>query len=194
MPSLLDTVRPYVEAIRRTFRGGSRIGLDITSDTIVAVELKGNRSAPQLANIAIANTPLNAVQDGEIVDPSAVAEVVADLLSENGIHAKGAICAVAGQSTIVRPVRFPLMPEGELAEVISYEAERYIPFALEDVNISHQVVSEVEEDGALKLEVVLVAAQKNLVNSFVKTIGEAGLTLDVVDVASFAVSRALLDT
>ncbi len=194
MPGVMDYIKPYVEAVKKGLKGGSRVGLDITSDTIVVAELKRNRNVLALANIAVANTPLNAVQDGEIVDPVAVAEVIAELLAENSINAKSTVCAVAGQSTIVRPVRFPMMPESELAEVITHEAERYIPFAIDDVNIAHQVVNEVEEDGALKLDVILVAAQKSLVNSLVRTVTEAGLTIDTVDVASFAVARALADT
>lgn len=187
-------LKTIIESLTGGLKRGSKIGLDITSDTIVVVELKKLRNLIWLENIAVASTPINAVQDGEIMDPSAVAEVIASLLEENGIQAKTAICAVAGQSTIVRPVRFPMMPEAELREVIDFEAERYIPFAIEDVNISFQVVNEVEEDGALKQEVILVAAQKALVNSLQQTAAEAGLDLTCVDVASFAVMRAIADT
>lgn len=194
MAGPMGFLTPYIEAFRKGLRGGSRIGLDITSDTIVVVELRRNRNVLELANIAVANTPLNAVQDGEIVDAGAVAEVVVELMTENNINAKGAVCAVAGQSTIVRPVRFPMMPDNELTEVINHEAERYIPFSIDDVNVSHQVVSEVEEEGTVKLDVILVAAQKGLINSMVRAVSEAGLTLEVVDVASFAVVRALADT
>ncbi len=172
----------------------ARIGLDITSDTIVIVEIAKTRSGFALTNIAVANTPINAVQDNEILDPSAVAEVVRALLDEYEIEATHALCAVAGQSTIVRPVRFPYMPESELGEVIQYEAERYIPFSIDDVNISFQAVNEVEEDGAPKVEVILVAAQKALINSYVQVAEEAGLKLACVDVASFAVMRALAGT
>lgn len=177
-----------------TKRAGTMIGLDITADTIVVVELKKARQQLILENIAVASTPLNAFQDSEIVDPSAVAEVITELLSDNGISATGALCAVAGQSTIVRPVRFPMMPEVELKAVIDFEAERYIPFAIDDVNVSFQVVNEVEEDGAMKQEVLLVAAQKALINSFRQVAEEAGLQLKCMDVASFAVMRAIADT
>jgi type IV pilus assembly protein PilM len=184
-----------LEQIKERFGSKSkRIGLDITSDTIVVVEVSKTRRGLELSNIAVANTPINAVQDGEILDPSAVADVVRALLEDNEIEATHALCAVAGQSTIVRPVRFPYMPESELGEVIQYEAERYIPFAIDDVNISFQAVNEVEEDGAPKIEVILVAAQKTLINSYVQVAEEAGLKLSCVDVASFAVMRALADT
>ncbi len=194
MASLNELIAPYLDMLKKGLQKSARIGLDITSDTIVVVELKKVRQSLVLTNIAVANTPLNTVQDGEIVDPAAVSEVIAQLLEENAIQGKAAVSAVAGQSTIVRPVRFPMMPESELAEVIQFEAERYIPFAIDDVNISHHVLDEVEEDGAVKQEVILVAAQKTLVNSMFKTVTDAGLSLEVVDVASFAVLRALADT
>lgn len=183
-----------LESLKSGFKKKKCIGLDITADTIVAVELKRQRNQITLENIAIASTPLNAVQDGEIVDPGAVAEVIAVLLEENGIEAQEVVCAVAGQSTIIRPVRFPMMPEGELKEVVDFEAERYIPFAIDDVNVSFQAINEVEEDGAPKQEVVLVAAQKTLVESYQQTVAEAGLELVCVDVASFAVMRTIANT
>jgi len=186
--------KTLLDSLRAPFKKSVKVGLDITSDTIVVVELKKQRNQIRLENIAVASTPLNAVQDGEIMDPSAVAEVISELMQENGIEANAALCAVAGQSTIVRPVRFPMMPEGELREVITFEAERYIPFSIEDVNISFQVVNEIEEDGAPKQEVILVAAQKTLINSLQQAASEAGLELTCVDVASFAVMRAIADT
>jgi type IV pilus assembly protein PilM len=194
MATLQEMLQPYIDMVKKGLQRTSRIGLDITSDTIVAVELKKVRNSLVLQNIAVANTPLNTVQDGEVVDPAAVSEVIAELLAEYFLQGKRAVCAVACHSPIVRPVRFPMMPESELAEVISFEAERYIPFAIDDVNISHHVLDEVEEDGAVKQEVILVAAQKALVNSLLRTVTDAGLTLEVVDVASFAVLRALADT
>ncbi len=194
MATVQEMIRPYWDMLKKGLQKSARIGIDITSDTIVVVELKKVRNSLVLTNIAVANTPLNAVQDGEIVDTAAVSEVIAQLLEENNVQGKSAVTAVAGQSTIVRPVRFPMMPESELAEVIQFEAERYIPFSIDDVNISHHVLGDVEEDGTEKQEVILVAAQKTLVNSLYKTVQDSGLTLEVVDVASFAVLRALADT
>lgn len=194
MAANLSELIEKAKALFAGMKGSLPIGLDITADTIVVVELKRVRQRIWLENIAVAATPLNAVQDGEITDPTAVAEVIAELLNDNGIQAKTAICAVAGQSTIVRPVRFPLMPEAELREVIEFEAERYIPFAIDDVNVSFQSLSEIEEDGVSKQEVVLVAAQKALINSFKEAVAGAGLELVCMDVASFAVVRTFMDT
>ena len=170
------------------------VGVDITADTIVVAELRKQRNEIVLVNIAEASTPSGAVQDSEISDPRGVGQVIASLLDEWEITAKKAVVAVAGQSTIVRPVRFPMMPLGELKEVIEYEAERYIPFAIDDVNLDFQVVGEIEEDGAPKQEVILVAAQKALISSLQAALAEAGLEVPTVDVASFAVMRSVYGT
>lgn len=190
----MDQIKQIIDGIKANFNRATPIGLDITSDSIVVVELKKQRSTVYLENVAVANTPVGAVQDGEITDPSAVAEAIRTLLDENEIEASNAIVAVSGQSTIVRPVRFPPMPEAEMREVIHYEAERYIPFAIEDVNLSFQAVAEIEEDGVPKQEIILVAAQKNLINSLIVMAQEAGLSLECIDVASFSVLRTVADT
>jgi len=174
--------------------GKTVVGVDVTADTIVVAEVRKQRGEVILVNIAEASTPGGAVQDAEISDPASVGQVIASLLDEWEIQAKKAVVAVAGQSTIVRPVRFPMMPLTELKEVIEYEAERYIPFAIDDVNLDFQVVGEIEEDGSPKQEVILVAAQKALIGSFQSALAEAGLDVPTVDVASFAVMRSVYGT
>jgi type IV pilus assembly protein PilM len=102
------------------------------------------------------------------------------------------VVAISGQSVIIRLIQTDPMGPDELETFVSYEAERYIPFALDDVNLSSQIVgTSMDDNGNEHMEVLLVAAQKNLVQSFIATAEEAGLTLSVVDVASFAVMRAL---
>ena len=194
MSSFQETVTQAVEKLRKIFKPIVRIGLDITSDTIVAVELRRVKNELVLRQVALANTPWNSVQEGEVTDPTALADTVQALLVDNEIEARRALSAVAGQSTIVRPVRFPEMPDSELKEVVAYEAERYIPFAIEDVNLAYDRVGEIEEDGVPKQEVILVAAQKTLVTSLVQALAGAEVTLDALDVASFAIIRTIADT
>ena len=187
----------YRELLKKMLGQGEAktvVGVDITADTIVVAEVRKQRGDIVLVNIAEASTPTGTVQDAEISNPASVGQVIASLLDEWEIQARKAVVAVAGQSTIVRPVRFPMMPPAELKEVIEYEAERYIPFSIEDVNLDFQVVGEVEEEGAPKQEVILVAAQKSLISSFQSALSEAGLEVPTVDVAAFAVMRTVYGT
>jgi len=167
------------------------IGIDITNDTIVMVEIKKIKDILQLEKLAIGATPPDTFRDGEVVNAEALADAVAELWATNGFKAKKAITAVSGQSAITRPVRFPVMPDEELKEVITFEAERHIPFSLDEVYIDFQKLGEVQEEGQTRLDVLLVAAQKQLVNSYVSMAKLANLEIVVVDIASFAVARAL---
>lgn len=182
---ILDTIKA-----RLGMKKSSPVGLDISSDAIVLASLSKGKAGYQVQALAIGPTPANAIQDGEIVDPTAVGEAVKELMDAHGIETDMAVVAVGGQSTIIRLINLPQMPKDELDSYVKYEAERYIPFAIDDVNLDCQIVSETIE-GSDEMEVLLVAAQKNLVQSFLSAAEEAGIQLSCVDVASFAVMRAL---
>lgn len=187
---LMDQVKGLLR-----LKKSSVVGLDIGPDAIVVASLSKSKAGYSIEALASAMMPPNAFQDGEIVDPAGVGEVVRGLLDDHNISAENAVVAIGGQSVIIRLIATDPMAEDELETFINYEAERYIPFALDDVNLSSQIVGTTMDDGGNEqMEVLLVAAQKNLVSSFITTAEEAGLTLSCVDVASFAVMRALEKT
>lgn len=188
---LMDQIKGMVPWLKKA----SIVGLDIGPDAIVVASLSKTKGGYSVDALASGMMPPNSFQDGEIVDPAGVGEVVRGLLDDHGISAENAVVAIGGQSVIIRLIATDPMAEDELETFISYEAERYIPFALDDVNLSSQIVgTTMDEGGNEQMEVLLVAAQKNLVQSFITTAEEAGLTLSCVDVASFAVMRALEKT
>jgi type IV pilus assembly protein PilM len=167
------------------------IGVDITNESIIIALLKKSKSGLELEKIVSAPTPQNAIRDGEIIDTSSIAQTIQELVEKNQITATKAITTVSGQAVIIRTIQFPSMSPKELKEVILHESERYIPFPIEDVNIDFQTLEEVEDEGITKVEVLLVAAQKQFINSYVETFLIAGIKLVGIDIASFAVARAL---
>lgn len=167
------------------------VGIDITNEAIIISQLKKTKTGIELEKLASASTPQNAIRDGEIIDTGSVAQVIQELMEKNQIVATRALTTVSGQAVIIRTIQFPSMSPKELKEVVLHEAERYIPFAMEDVNIDFQTLEEIEDEGINKVEVLLVAAQKQFINSYVETFVIAGLKLVGIDVASFAVARAL---
>jgi type IV pilus assembly protein PilM len=167
------------------------IGVDITNESIIISQVKRTKTGIELEKLVSANTPQNAIRDGEIIDTGSIAQVIQELLEKNQITANRAITTVSGQAVIIRTIQFPSMSAKELKEVVLHEAERYIPFPIEDVNIDFQSLEEIEDEGINKVEVLLVAAQKQFINSYVETFIIAGLKLIGIDVASFAVARAL---
>lgn len=171
------------------------VGIDITNESIIVVELapiKGQPGTAQLVSLAITPTPENAVRDGEVIDPSRVADSIRQIWNEQGIKSHKVITAVSGQAAIIRPrIKFPVIPIKELKEVVIHDAERYIPFPIQDVYIDFQVTGTVEEDGASKYDVLLVTAQKQLIDTYIETFKQAEMQLISVDVASFAVMRSI---
>ena len=175
------------------FKKTPPVGVDISNEAIVVVELGSLKDQGlELLRMGISPTPPNTVRDGEIQNPEKIASIIQEIMYVHGMKAKSAITCVSGQSAIIRsPVRFPAASLKELKEVVVHDAERYIPFSINDVNIDFQILNQVAEGEVNKTEVVLVAAQKQLIQSYIDTFTLAGLTLLCVDVASFAVARAL---
>ncbi len=96
--------------------------------------------------------------------------------------------AVSGHSVIVKKVSLPTMSRDELDEQIRWEAEQYIPFDVNEVNLDFQILDDESGDG--QMDVLLVAAKKDLIDDYVQVISEAGLQPAVIDVAAFAVENA----
>jgi type IV pilus assembly protein PilM len=92
---------------------------------------------------------------------------------------------------IVKRISLPQMSEGELAESIHWEAEQYIPFDIDDVNLDYQILegSSLSGEGG-NMDVLLAAAKKDKINDYVSVIGESGLNPVMVDIASFAMQNA----
>jgi type IV pilus assembly protein PilM len=96
--------------------------------------------------------------------------------------------SVSGHSVIVKKISMPSMSDSELEEQIRWEAEQYIPFDINEVNIDYQVLQEAGIEG--QMEVLLVAAKKDLIDDYHNVVADAGLALSVLDVDAFAVSNA----
>ncbi|HEY9843974.1 MAG: type IV pilus assembly protein PilM [Candidatus Sericytochromatia bacterium] len=183
--------------LKNPFAKEPPIGIDITNEFIIAVELSPVKNQPgviELTRLATTNTPENAVRDGEVVDPARVAEKIKTLIAEHEFKSRKVITAVSGQAAIIRPrIKFPAIPLKELKEVVMHDAERYIPFPIQDVYIDFQVTGTVDEEGVSKYDVLLVTAQKQLIDTYIETFALADMQLVSVDVASFAVMRALAE-
>lgn len=172
------------------FGSKSGVGVDIGSTVVKVVQLGRSGNGAELERAAI--VPIypegERPRDTNLQHRSKV-DAVKRALSKANITAKNAVSSVSGESIIVRYLQFPHMPEEDRRSAIQWEAEEYIPFRLEDVNIDSMVLgrSRVDED---KEDVLLVSAKKDLVNSHLSVIREAGLVPKIVDVDSFAFLNA----
>jgi type IV pilus assembly protein PilM len=165
------------------------VGVDIGSSAVKLVQLRELKGGYQLQNIGILPLPAEAIVDNTLMDSSSIVETVKNLLLSLDIKAKEAACSISGNSVIIRKISLPIMPVEELEDQIHWEAEQYIPFDINDVNVDFQILNPDEQDPS-KMNVLLVASKKDIINDYLAVFAEAGLKLVVVDVDSFAVQNA----
>ncbi|MHB8765534.1 MAG: type IV pilus assembly protein PilM [Deferrisomatales bacterium] len=165
------------------------VGLDIGSHSIKIVELSRHKNGYELKNFGVAHLPPEAIVDGVIMDSAVVVESIRSLVGNLGLKNKSVATSVSGHSLIVKKIQLPLMSEAELGEQIQWEAEQYIPFEIDEVNVDFQILGALpDEEG--QMEVLLVAVKKDIINDYTAVIAEAGLTAQVVDVDAFALENA----
>jgi type IV pilus assembly protein PilM len=165
------------------------VGIDIGSSSIKLVQLKDLKGSYQLINVGIAPLPPEAIVDNTLMDSAAIVAAINCLTSNLGIKIKDIACSISGNSVIIRKIVLPAMPPEDLEDQISWEAEQYIPFDINDVNMDFQILSPDSIDPS-KMNVLLVASKKDIINDYVAVFNECGLHLSVVDVDSFAVQNA----
>ncbi len=165
------------------------LGLDIGSHSIKLVELKPSRGTSwKLNKFGLHKLPAESIVDGAIMNSSAIVEGIRDLLARHKIKGREVITSVSGHSVIIKKITLPSMSDEELVESIQWEAEQYIPFSINDVFLDTQVLSRAADDSG-QMEVLLVAAKKDVVQEYTSVIVEAGLKPLIVDVSAFAIEN-----
>jgi type IV pilus assembly protein PilM len=165
------------------------IGIDIGSSSIKLIQLKDLKGSYQLLNAGIVPLPPEAIVDNTLMDSSAIVGAIKSLVTSLGVKVKDVACSISGNSVIIRKITLPVMPVEELEDQITWEAEQYIPFDINDVNMDFQILSPDSIDPS-KMVVLLVASKRDIINDYVAVFNEAGMALSVVDVDSFAVQNA----
>lgn len=165
------------------------VGIDIGSSSIKLVQLWKNKDGYQLLNIGIVPLPPEAIVDNSLMDTASVVEAIKELVASRGVKTKEAACSISGNSVIIRKILLPMMTSDELEEQIGWEAEQYIPFDIKDVHLDFQILGQDSLDPS-KMNVLLVASKKDIINDYVSVFAEAGLKLSVMDVDAFSVQNA----
>jgi type IV pilus assembly protein PilM len=167
------------------------VGLDIGSSAVKAVELKPSGKGFKVTAFAIEPVPPDSIVDGAIIDGTAVAEAIRRLFENKAFKTKEVAASLSGNAVIVKKISLPVMTEAELAESIYWEAEQYIPFDIQDVNLDYQILDAGRgADSKGTMDVLLVAAKKEKIADYLGVITQAGRTAVVVDVDAFALQNA----
>jgi len=164
------------------------VGIDIGSSSVKLVQLTEQKGIYHLVNVGILPLPSDAIVDNSLMDTTSIVETIKDLTKSLGTKAKEAVCSISGNSVIIRKISLPAMTPEELEDQIAWEAEQYIPFDINDVNLDFEILeSDLSSSG--KMTILLVASKKEIINEYVAVFNEAGLKLVVIDVDSFAVQN-----
>lgn len=171
----------------------SAVGLEIGSNSVRAVELL--KAIPyEITHYAEEKLSNGAVVDGEIIEIDEVAEALKKLWHNGRFSAKKVVLGIANPKVLVRQVELPFMEDAALKSAINFQAQEYIPFSPDELVLDYHVLGKFEnEDNQQMLEILLVAANKEMVRIFCQAAQDAELQVEVVYLSALALSRALLD-
>ena len=169
------------------------VGLDIGTDHVRAAQLKSSGAGLLLTAYGSVNLPMGSVVEGEIVDVEAVSSAIKELWRHSNVTGKDVSIGVSNQKVVVRLIDLPFMEHDELEGAIQYQAQDYIPIPIEDAIIDFHIIGDyMTPADEHMMEVLLVAAQRDMIDSAVAAVQGAGLRMAQIDLTSFAIVRAVL--
>ncbi len=164
------------------------VGLDIGAALVKVAELKTTKKGSTLHKFGIAQVPEGMIQDGRIVDMEGLAEIIRSLFKSQKIKEKNVALSTGGHSVVIKTISTSKVPDEELHRNIRAEAEQYIPYDINDVNIDYQILGD-SEYSTEQMNVLLVAVRQDLVDEYVELIHMAGLNPVIIDVDTFALQN-----
>ncbi|MGE3276107.1 MAG: type IV pilus assembly protein PilM [Vicinamibacterales bacterium] len=172
-------------------RPKSLVGLDIGSSAVKAVELRPAGAGHKVVAIGVEPVPGDSIVDGAIMDAAAVADAIRRLFAPRTFKGKEVAASLSGNAVIVKKIALPIMTAQELDESIYWEAEQYIPFDIQDVNLDYEILDPgTGPEGQGSMDVLLVAAKKDKIADYTNVITQAGRRAVIVDVDAFALQNA----
>ncbi len=179
-------------SLTRQKKTGAVVGLDIEAGSIAAAELRSNGSV-ELGAAAIGPLPPGAFHEGEVLDPDSLAGGLKSLFSAHKLS-KRVRLGIGNQRVIVRTLRLPAIEDPkEMEAAVRFQAQEQIPMPLDQAVLEHQVVggAPAEEGEPPQLDVIVIAARRDMISSFLAPLRQAGLEPVGVDLAAFGMIRAL---
>lgn len=161
------------------------VGLDIGSSWVKVAQLRQSGQNIELEKLGVA--PVHAASHDSGALREARIEAIKQAIETGGITARQVVTSVSGESIIPRYLQLPKMPEEELIGVLRLEAEEYVPYNIDDVYLDSDILGPaVSDGGAPKVDVLLVAARKDMIHDHAEMVRAAGIQPTMVDLDSFA--------
>ena len=169
-------------------RKRTTVGLDIGSGLIKLVAISHGSGEPVLTKVALTTVVDDAIVEGEVMDTGIVADAIRGLMQSAGIKTKQVVIAVGGRDVIIKKIAMERVKEAEARQLIRWEAEQHVPFDMENVELDFQILDPDAE--GLQMNVLLVAAKRELVENKMALLTQAGLQPSIIDVDAFALHNA----
>ncbi len=168
----------------------SILGLDISTTAVKLLELSKSGDRYRVESYAVEPLPPNSVIEKNISDVEEVGQAIKRAVKRSGTRAKFAAAAVAGSAVITKVISMPgSYSDEEMESQIELEADQYIPYPLEEVNLDFEVLGPSEDDPE-RVDVLLAASRAENVDVRVEAIEVAGLTARIIDVEAYAMENA----
>lgn len=163
-------------------------GMDIGSSVIKCMRLDLTQEPPLITHFAMVDLAPEAIVDGEIMDRELVISALRECADKADLPKEPVATAVSGRAVIVKKIVMDKMSEDDAREAIYWEAEQHVPFDIDDITLDFQILD--DDIGAGQMEILLVAAKKDMVQTHAELLRDAGFIPMVIEVASFANQNA----
>lgn len=184
-------MRGVLNLLKGLFKKRGAAGLELDSSEIRVVELTGSPAAPSLAALGRMPLPPGAVSEGMVLQPGAVAGALEELWSRAGIVSREVILGVFNQAVLVRIANFPAVPADKVAQMVRYQAQEHIPVPISTVVLDHAVIGKTSGESENSLEMLLVAARRDMLQPFLSALEAARIKPLDIDVSPLALARNL---
>lgn len=169
-----------------------RVGIDIEQASMVGAQIRTGRQGHTLTAVSARALPDGLMFEGEVVDVEGLAQELKEFWKSNGFAGKKFSVGIANQKIVVRTMEFPIIDPKELRAAIEFQAQEAIPIPLDEAILDFQVLSTTADgDGSGHQQVLVVAAQRDMIDQFMQVARKAGLTIDGIDLQAFALMRSV---
>ena len=168
-------------------RKKTTVGLDIGSGLIKIAVIDHGKGAPELVKVAITNLQPDAIVEGEVMDPGIVSDAIRAALDSASVRSKNIVTAVGGRDVIIKKIQTERVKPRQARELMRWEAEQHVP-DVESVELDFQILD--GERTSEDMNVLLVAAKRDLVDAKLRILADAGVNPTIVDVDAFALHNA----
>jgi type IV pilus assembly protein PilM len=157
------------------------VGLDIGSHSIKVASIFKESDKPLLTAYNVKQIPFSGEQ------PVNEGQLIKEALSEVGINPSEVNISLSGSNVIVRFISLPKMTKDQLENAMIFEAERYIPFNINEVILDFIIIDDAEEG---QMNVLLAAAKRDFVQGRIELFQKLGIDIGIIDVSAFAAFNA----